>query len=1174
VAEAPTIRPADARLLASDPSAHVWVSASAGSGKTTVLTDRILRLLMDGARPESILAITFTRTAAAEMRERVLGALLAWAQADDAALAQGLDRLGVEAGPEALARARSLLPRVLDAPGGLGITTIHAFAQGLVSAFPLEAGLAPGVAALDERAAALLRNASLARLLEEAAAGPADGLAADLARVATESGPASLRERMPKLLEAGGRLSHLPSAAAVTALLRRGLGLSEGQSREEAMADALHPDAFDDGAVADLGRLLQAGGDARSRDRAAFALAWPGVPAGERLEHWRTLLSLTRTSAGRPRSFASIEKRAPGTLSAAARVEAALAPVEELERGFGLLDHAGAHLRIGWALARHYAAAKAARGAIDFDDMIARAADLLARPGAAAFAGAMLDRRVEHLLVDEAQDTNARQWTILRALSEEYFAGEGSRPAGARSLFVVGDTKQAIFAFQGTDPKVFEDQRGELSRTGQLREVPLETNFRSAPVVLALVDAVLADLGPEALGLPPGSAPRHIADRAQAAGSVTLLPAVPPADRGKAGAEGADHGAGDSTGNGAGDSAGDSTGDSTGDPPRDPEFARALAECIHGWVDADSPTRLWLSPSRDRPQGRWARPGDVLVLLRKRGELMADLVGALFARGVPVAGVDRMLLAEPLAVQDLLAAASFAVQPADDLALASLLVSPLIGWDHEAVRALRDRAPGRTLWEGLREAAGAGGEAGRAAAAREMLEGLRAAADRGPPAAFLDHVLNGPPGGRARLLARLGPEAEDAIDALMAEALATEAGGAVGLRALLARVAAAEGHVSRAPAHGLDAVRVMTVHGAKGLQAPVVLLADAAHEPQVKTGGIVTLALDGTEVPIVYGKGDNATAAVRDAIAAAEAAARREHFRLLYVALTRAEDHLVVAGQMGLKQAKAGGPGDDSWHRVVERAMQAAGAVSCPAPAGIPGEALVLRSGAPAPGDAPPDAPDAAAPRAEVPAWARTRAPAEPSPGRPLSPSDLGWDRESRPPPDAATKAAAARGRRLHLLFERLPEAGAGQRALGLALLRAEGLGDEEAEELVAEALGVMEQPEVAPLFGPAALAEVPVRGMVAKAVLSGRIDRLLVEEQRIRFLDLKTSRRVPAGAEAVPPQVLRQMRAYRDLLCGIWPGRPVEALLLYTAAPRLVLLPDRLLDGTPLFAEETESPN
>ncbi|MFN7175788.1 MAG: UvrD-helicase domain-containing protein, partial [Thermaurantiacus sp.] len=637
MAEAVSVNPESARHEASDPGVHAWVSASAGSGKTTILTDRVLRLLVRGVPPEEILALTFTRTAAAEMRERVLGTLERWAGLNDAALIDALRELEPGHGPAHNlldpATARRLHARVLDAPGGLGISTIHSFAQGLLSAFPLEAGLAPGVRPLDDREMAELRRQALSDLLAQAAAEPEGGLRADLARIACEAGPAKLGERMGDLLKAGLATDALGDDKALTAWLRAALGLPATGTREDALEAALAPGVFDDAIVAEVARALDALGTAAKQRDAAILRDWLAGDVAERLEGLDGARATVLTKDLEPKAFAA---KHAALASPVERFAEAVIAIEDIARGFALLEHAGAHLRVGRTLHRHYQAAKDARGGIDYDDMIAISADLLARPEAAAFTGEMLDRRIAHVLVDEAQDTNALQWRIIRALSDEYFAGEGTRGPGQRSLFVVGDYKQAIFGFQGTDPKVFEGERQRLAAGGQLREVPLATNFRSGPAILKVVDAVAAALGPEALGLPPGETVRHLAHRKDAAGSVSLFPAWQPPTTAEA-EDGSD--------------AGDRDADEVDGLPRDPAYAAFLAERIRAWTAPGGAERLWLAPrERDRPRGRWARPGDVLVLVRQRGDLMADLVAALFAADVPVAGVDRMLLAEPLAV--------------------------------------------------------------------------------------------------------------------------------------------------------------------------------------------------------------------------------------------------------------------------------------------------------------------------------------------------------------------------------------------------------------------------------------------------------------------------------------------------------------------------------------------
>jgi ATP-dependent helicase/nuclease subunit A len=1154
-----TLSPESARHLASDPGAHAWVSASAGSGKTTILTDRVLRLLVRGVPPEEILALTFTRTAAAEMRERVIGALERWTGMGDEALLDTLRELEPGHGPAHNildpSHARRLHAQVLDAPGGLGISTIHSFAQGLLSAFPLEAGLPPGVRPLDDRETAELRQQALSDLLAGAVADPAGGLKDDLARIACEAGPAKLGERMEALLKAGSAVAGFEDDATLTSWLRAALGLPASGTCDAAMAAALAPGTFDDAAVVRLGTRLRQSGHMNRQAHADFALGWPDVPAGERVAAWPGLWALVRSAKGDPRSYAKVEAKTPGTIAAAADVEALVAPIEEMDIAFRLADHAGAHLRVARALHRHYQAAKEGRGGIDYDDMIAISAALLARPDAAAFVGEMLDRRIAHVLVDEAQDTNALQWQIIRALSDEYFAGEGSRQAGERSLFVVGDYKQAIFGFQGTDPQVFEAERARLAAGGQLREVPLATNFRSGPVILKLVDAVIAELGPEALGLPPGEAVHHVAHRAEAAGTVTLFPAREP----RAAAEPEES---------AGEGDGRDTEDGDG-PPRDPDYAAFLAERIRAWTAPGGAERLWLAPrERDRPRGGWARPGDVLVLVRQRGDLMADLVAALFAAGVPVAGVDRMLLAEPLAVQDLVAAMRFAAQPRDDLSLAALLVSPLFGWTHDAVRDLRDQCgEGASLWQGLKAAASAGAEPAARVAAE--VEALLRAADRAPPAAFLDSILSGPARGRAKLLARLGPEAEDAIDALVDEALAAESAGLVSLAAFLARLDRSEGSIGRPLAEAGAAVRIMTVHGAKGLQAPVVLLADAARPPRTDPGGVVAMELGGLGLPLVYGRRALATQSVRAALETANARQLQEYHRLLYVALTRAEDHLFLAGQMGVKQARPRKDGtipyadDGNWHAVIRRVMEGIGADVVE-----PDGALRLMMGTPQPVAEPETGAVLPTP---LPGWATTPAPDEPALARPLSPSRLAELTAGEPPPAPGDAAAAARGQLLHRLFERLPRVPEGHREVrGETIIRAAGADD---RALLDAALALMRHPEFAGIFAADALPEVAVAGRIGGVAVSGRIDRLLVTPERVLFLDFKTGRRVPAGAEAVPAAVLRQMAAYRELLAAVFAGRRVEGALLYTAAPKLFLLPDKLLDDHPPLGDAARAP-
>jgi ATP-dependent helicase/nuclease subunit A len=513
---------------------------------------------------------------------------------------------------------------------------------------------------------------------------------------------------------------------------------------------------------------------------------------------------------------------------------------------------------------------------------------------------------------------------------------------------------------------------------------------------------------------------------------------------------------------------------------------------------------------------------------------------------VPVAGVDRMLLAQPIAVQDLLSLVRFVLQPADDLALAEVLVSPLGGLGQDALYRLR--LAGGPLWSAL----GMAGDPA-AVAARAFLEGALRMADQVTPHDFLAAVLAD--GGRARFLARLGREAEDGLDTLLAEALLFETRQPPTMQGFLRWLDEGGTMVKRDADSAPGLVRIMTVHGAKGSQAPVVVLADALRG---RKGAdrllMVPVEGGGARLPIVYGGKERLPASARRLAEAADAADRAEDRRLLYVALTRAEDVLVVAGQAPRRR-----PQEPSWHAIVRGALEGLGARSLPAAEGEE-PALLLEGGVPViPRDGRAEGLSAAP---AVPAWARTLPPAEPLPPRPLTPSAPGPDEAPLPPPSAGAAMAAARGRLLHRLFERLPalppaaRAAAARRAAAAA-----GLAGEAIEEVWATARAVLEDPAFAALFGPDALAEAPIAGVVDGRSVAGTLDRLLVTDARVLVADFKTGLMVPASAEAVHWSQLRQMAAYRALLRAAFPGRDVTAALLFTAGPKLLYLPDKLLD-------------
>ncbi|WP_439532974.1 double-strand break repair helicase AddA [Polymorphobacter sp.] len=1106
---------------AADPDVHAWVAASAGTGKTQVLAARVLRLLLQGVPARAILCITFTKLAAAEMQGRVMQRLAWWTRVDDAALAAELAAIGEPDDLASRARARRLFAQLLDAPQGLAVQTIHALAQSLIGAFPVEAGVAPGFQTLDDRAGQALRRRLLAEAIEAATTGAGTDDSAfldDLARLSVAGGERSLTALTALIGRHADALSALPDTG-LEPMLRRAFGLPTDGDGAAALATALARISRAD--IVRLAEAWEAAAAARPLQFAARARAWLAEPGQFPL---LAACFLKADGGGYASSFC-ITAPVRAAFPQAADVYEALAgqilAIAAEQALHAAVERVAAQLRVARRLSRLWLAAKQRLGVVDYDDMIAAARRLLAADGAAAWVRYKLDQRIDHVLVDEAQDTNAAQWDIIRALTDEFFAGEGAREA-RRRLFVVGDYKQAIFGFQGSDPRIYRDKREDFAMLAQdagspLQSIPLSTNFRSQPCILKLVDAVAGRLPEGALdadGVPP-----HHAHRC-GAGEVLMLPLTLP--EATADADEDDEALSEGTRPGAVEIA----------------HARQLAAQIAGWL-GPSPMRL---PGR----GTLVRPQDILVLVRQRTAFSAALVAALHAHGVAVAGVDRLKLSEPLAVADLLALARFALQPADDLTLACLLVSPLIGLSHDQLFALAHGRPA-SLWAAVRAS-----DDPAVGAARDWLAELLSFADFTPPYEFLERVLSGPMQGRARLLARLGPEARDAIDTVLDQALAFEAVQPPSLQGFLAWIEADDVEIKRDPDAPLDAVRLMTVHGAKGLQAPVVILADAARRPRKPDSALLYPFDDGTLLPIAPGAAKALSGRLAEALAAQQDDAMKEHWRLMYVALTRAEDLLVIAGSLAPTEARHGVAHESSWYAVAEAALTDLGAEL------REDGALSWRSGEAAAIE--PETITPASTRLEIPDWVRRPAPPEARPSRPLSPSAIAEDTLAAPPAGPAAAAAARRGVALHALFERLPDLPPPDRArIGLALAR-HLAPDDDPQALVDEVLRVLEDPDYAVLFAPGGLAEAPIAAVVGDTVIAGQVDRLCITDDVVTLIDYKTGRRVPTEAAAAPPYHLAQMAAYAAALARIFPGRRIEAALLYTAGPRLLRLPPALL--------------
>ena len=1111
---------------ASDPRAHAALSASAGTGKTQVLIARVLRLLLGGVPPSAILCLAFTKSGAAEMANRLGDRLASWVRLPEEALAKELFALGEPNDKAALQRARRLFARVIEAPGGLRIQTIHAFAQTLLASFPAEAGVTPGFQLIEGRAETELARRTLAALLSAAETGGDGALIGDVSDLSRRLGEQGAEKYLMDCARAHGSIAKLGDPAAFEAALLDLMKLGDGtETADDLLAHWLADHQLD---LAMFHRLIDAN-RAWGSGKTATAIvgnltAFLSAPAEARGAMLDNVGQCLVKADGDPCKAQS------GQTQAAGDYEHLLADFAEWLRtmraipiGFALARLQSAGLRAGAAFAAAYVEAKRAAGVADFDDLIRWTRELFREPGMGDWIRFKLDQRIDHVLVDEAQDTNSDQWAIVDALIGEFFSGRAEIEDRWRTLFMVGDFKQAIYSFQGSDPQEFDDYRQSIAERAaalaaaadeaeitprEFRDLSISASFRSSPAVLDVVDGVIGELGHEAMGLP--SAPeRHIAALSDRPGSVELWPPFideRDADAGDDGEEGWIEA-----------------------PVR--RYADRVARQVRDWI-AEAPILA--------TTGRPLTAGDVLILVRSRTELAALIVARLFEHGVAVAGIDRLHLAKPLAVKDLLAAIRFAVQPEDDLNLASLLVSPLLGWDQQQLFDLAyDRGDRMTLWRRLQRTPDS--------ATMTTLRTLLSMADNVTPARFLGELLSGPLQGRRKLISRLGGAARDPIEELVTIAFDFERHETASLDRFLAWFASGEVEVKRDPAAPGNAVRVMTVHGAKGLEAPVVLLADATHDP-AKVGqarSTIAAKLGGVVVPLIRPRANERVWPFADMLEHQKIRDLQEHWRLLYVGLTRAAERLVIAGVQPRHKLS-----ENSWHSATRRALEALGAAPHEEEGGlrwkIEGIAGKRR------------AQKRTLASAALPEWATALAPEEERPPRPLSPSSLGEDREAQPPPSPAQRYAARRGILLHALFERLPAVSPPDReAVAQRWLERQGVCEPaERNDIVASALRVIDHPDYAELFGLTALAEAPIAATLPDGrVIAGTVDRLCISDTLVRVVDFKTGRFVPASLAEVPSSHRAQMTAYVEALGVIFPGKRVEAALLYTHAPQWIAL-------------------
>lgn len=1140
---------------AADPGVSAWVAANAGAGKTHVLASRVIRLLLDGTDPQKILCLTYTKAAAANMANRVFDTLGEWTMLDDATLSARIAAVeGVEPDAGKLARARRLFARALETPGGLKIQTIHAFCEAILHQFPLEANIAGHFELLDGRMEEALVAEARRELLTGAVHDDSGALGVAFGAVLAAGGESGLDRLLGEIVQKRDGLrafiDQCGGAEGCHDALREEFDFAEGATAEEIAAAAWPLPGCNPAYLKKIDAWAFENGAKRARESFTYAavLACAETDPLARLEKAAAALLKSDGDVYNTDKLFTKSMRTAFPDLAERYVKAAEAAHAAKDRIalLAMLEATRAALTVADQLIGRYEALKRGRGFLDFNDLIMRTAHLLRRADAGPWVQYKLDRGIDHILLDEAQDTSPQQWDVIRSMTSEFFTGEGARANILRTIFAVGDEKQSIYSFQGAEPKAFAEMRHDFSARARdarkgFRPERLPYSFRSTPDVLSAVDLVFkATHARKGLTGDPEEI-EHLAIRSSDPGYVELWPSVgaEAVEEPEDWREGVDHASAPAV-----------------------RLAEHIALTVKGWI-----------ASGEIIEGRGARvgPGDIMVLVRKRDRFIHALSRRLKELDIPVAGADRLSLPGHIAVKDLAAIGRFALQPHDDLSLAALLKSPVFGYDDDDLIALSAGRPhSQSLWSRLRARAD---HDERCQHAVRQLAAWRNEAGYKPAVDFYATVL-GRDGVRRAMMARLGPEAGEIIDEFMNFVLAQERTGAGDLESFLAILSAGGPEIKREMDQIRDEVRIMTVHAAKGLEAPIVFLVDSGSEP-FNTAHRPHLVAYPPQTGAWEGKGWlwRAGAALKNTVLGAldqefAERAEEEYRRLLYVGMTRAEDRLIVCGYHGTR-----GPNGLTWHRLVREGLERSEATVTFDNAIIGVEALRYRitQGVPVKGKAKaqgktePDLPlpfDPAvrlAPPADMP--------------RPLSPSGAALLIEPGPERDTLSRSpvfdgtqepglAIRRGLAVHKMLQMLPAVPAGERAAGARTWLERTAADwphEECEEALGAVFRILSDPDFAPVFAEGSRAEVPVMGTIAikgrDHLVSGVIDRLAVTGSDVLVVDYKTNRPPPRTAQEVPSGHVAQMALYRELLRPLYPRHSIRCALLYTEAARLIVL-------------------
>ncbi len=1094
------------QIIASGPEASTWLSANAGSGKTKVLTDRVARLLLDNVSPQRILCLTYTKAAANEMQNRLFARLGKWSMMSDTHLTENLQLLGLSQDKitkEKLSIARRLFAQAIETPGGLKIQTIHSFCSSLLRRFSLEAQVSPSFSEMDDRMGKNLRSEILEEMAENNtvllkqfisyfSGKNIDDILKEIIKYKEHFINVSNLKKLKKDFNIPDKIEDLPDTVnilfqdteyewlydSINILMEQSQSMQDLAKRLSRI-DFKKPQLADVVLVFDCFLFRKDGSHLPEAKHKSVPTAKAKIALGNHLQKFQNFMTLAAKTRDMQLKVLGFKKTS------------AL--------------HSFSKVFIDKAEKR-----KALKSWLDFDDLIIKTIALLKNSSFASYILYRLDGGIDHILVDEAQDNSPKQWEVIRLLAEDFTSGKSASDNTCRTIFAVGDKKQSIYSFQGADPTSFDRMRNHFQNSmhliGQeLKPLNLLHSFRSSKPILELVDATF----PISFLDTTDCEPSHIAFKEHLPGRVDLWDWI-------------------ETNKDSYDMEWYDPIDTIGTEHHTVLLANKIARKIQEQILNGKISQTGDQGTSVENSVRNIKPGDFLILVQTRSTLFYELIRSCKKLNLPIAGADRLDITADLAVKDLTSVLSFLTTPEDDLALAEILRSPLCGLTENDLFNLASDRKGLYLYEILNAKRGVFPKV------YEMLYDLRDQVDYLRPYELLERILTRH-NGRRNLIARLGPEIEEILDVFLDQAIAYEKTEVPSITGFISWVSDNSGTIKRQVDSDANKIRIMTIHGAKGLEAPIVILPDTGPTRNIISDELIL----NKDYPIWKQKSDEMPTAHKELMDNIKNQQILEKMRLLYVSITRAESWLIICGSGTLPQAEK-----PCWYQLIESGFSKLNSDLNNTDTGKRASFL----------DWPDEVEREESSRQniglELPDWLKTPAPADLKFKNTISPSALELNKFlENSNTYHSTHEQLTRGTALHLLLEHLPNEPKISRNVRARQLLST-LASNTVEELVSKVEEILCNPSLSHIFDKNSFSEINLSAKLETLngqKVIGKIDRLIVNENHVLAVDFKSNVVVPKNLKEVPKALLAQMGAYQESLRVIFPDKEIQTAILWT---------------------------